>query len=115
MARIELGLKVMSQVTVVASGTPVPLSAVPLLVSSAIVQWSGGNVGDVYIGEFDVTGTKCIVLNSSTPSMKLDAEDTVSDEDNVVFDLNKIYVDAANNGEKVNLAYVEVIDKAYNS
>jgi len=115
MAKIKLGLKALAQVPVAAAGTPVPLSATSLEVTQAVIQWDPNNTGDVYIGESDVTATKCLVLNAGTPAIQLDAEDTMADEDKIVFDLADVYVDAANSGDKVNIAYTKQIDKKYNS
>lgn len=115
MAIIELGLKTLPKVVVATAGTPVPLSATELLVIQATIQYNGLNAGDIYIGEADVTANKCLVLNGSTPALALEGEDTVADEDKVVFDLNKVYVDAANNGDSVFVAYTEFTGMRYNT
>lgn len=115
MARIEIGFKTPSVVTVATAGVPVPLSATELLVNSVIVQWNDGNLGEVYLGEADVNINKALKLNATCPSFGLSADDTMSDEDNCVIDLSKLYVDAANNGDKVFVAYTVVTDKRYNS
>jgi hypothetical protein len=113
MAKLTLQLKVLSDVAVATAGVPVPLSGTSLLVRQAVIQYDGGNTGDIFVGESDVTQTKCLVLNSTSPSLALEAEDTVADEDNVFFDLADVYIDAANNGDKVKVAYVELASKEY--
>lgn len=115
MARIELGIVSPAVVTVATAGTRVPLSATSLLVRNFVVLWNDGNTGAVYIGDSTVDATHCIKLNGSCPSYGFTAEDSVADEDNVFIDLNKVYIDAANNGDFVYLSYTELIDKAYNS
>lgn len=115
MAIIELGLKTLPKVVVAAAGTAVPLSATPLLVMQATIQFNGLNAGDIYVGEADVTVNKCLVLSASTPALALEGDDTASDEDKVVFDLNKVYVDAAVSGDSVFVAYTEFNGMSYNS
>jgi hypothetical protein len=113
MGQIELGFKMLTQVAVAVPGTAVPLSAVPLLVTNASIQWHPSNGGQVYLGESDVTSAKCMVLSTGTPVCVLEADDTVSDEDKVYFDLNKIYIDSAVAGDKVCVAYSTVIANKY--
>lgn len=115
MSRVKLALKTLTEVSVVTAGTPVPLSATSLLVLNASVQFADTNTGDIYVGESDVAINKCLVLNGSTPSLNLEAEDTAADEDAVVFDLADIYIDAANSGDKVRVAYTLLEAIAYNS
>lgn len=115
MAKIELSLKTLADVAVVTPGTPVPLSAVPFVVMQASIQWNPNNAGDVYIGESDVTATKGLVLNSGTPVLDMEAEDSAADEDSVGIDLNKIFIDAATGGDSVKIAYTEFTTIAYNS
>lgn len=114
MAKISNRLKILNQVVVATAGTPVPLSAVPFLVYSVTIQWVPNNAGAVYVGESDVTQGKCIELTSGTPSLNLTVDDTMGDEDFSYIDLNQIYVDAQNNGDKVNVAYLELVDVNYN-
>lgn len=119
MARITLGFKTLATQAVAAAGTAQPLDggapATPNLVRQVVVQWNDGNTGDVYIGESDVAAGKCIVLNASNPTFSFQAEDTVADEDNCFVDMNSIYIDAANTGDTVRVAYMSLEDKAYNS
>jgi len=114
MAKIELGFKTLPRVTVATAGVPVPLSAVPFFVLQCTVQFDGSNTGDAYIGESDVTPTKCLVLNGSTPVLSFEAEDTAADEDNVGIDLNKVYVDGSVNGTSVFVAYTAITSVSYN-
>ena len=86
MAKIVLALKTLAQVSVAAAGTRQRVSAATLPVRQAVIQWHPSNTGNIYIGESDVDANKCIVLNASNPSVTLEAEDTVSDEDNVFFE-----------------------------
>lgn len=114
MARIELGFNTLSKIPVVTPGTPVPLSATPLLVLNATVQWNPSNSGKIYIGSSDVAADKCLTLDGSTPVLTLEAEDSAADEDRVVLDLSKIYIDAAVAGESVLVAYTTTTSVAYN-
>ena len=113
MAEIKIGFKTLAAQVVASAGTPQPISAVPLLVRQAIIQYDPANAGDVYIGESDVAAAKCLVLNASNPGIALSAEDSMADEDNIYFDLNTIYIDAATTGDKVNVAYIDLVNKAY--
>jgi hypothetical protein len=115
MAKIKMALVSLAPVTVAVAGTRIALSATPLEVIQVVIQWEPNNAGSMYIGDSTVASTKGIVLNSSNPSVTLTAEDTLADEDRCVIDLAELYVDAANNGDKVNLAYVAVTEKSYNS
>lgn len=115
MARINHLLKILPQVTVATAGTAVPLSALELKVASVVVQWDPSNTGDIYIGESDVTGTKCIKLNSGNPVIEITVDDTAADEDMSVVDLAEIFVDAQVNGDKVNVAYLALNCVDYNS
>lgn len=47
--------------------------------------------------------------------MRLSADDSEADEDDVVWDLNKIFVDADNGGDKVYLSYYTLDSVKYNS
>ena len=113
MSKIILSMQTLAQVTVTTAGTRVPLSATPLLVRQALIQWAPANAGNIYIGEADVVATKCIILNAANPGLTLEGEDTVADENSVYFDLGNVYIDAATSGDKVNIAYFDLDSRTY--
>lgn len=93
--------------TVTSAGTRVPLSATPIYTPWVKIQALTGNAGVVYLGGDDVSATKCISMSK-----------TASDNSNIVelsdiklrgmsqdFDLSKIYIDAANSNDAVNVFY----------
>ena len=92
MARITLGLKTLSQQTIVAGGTPQPLSLTQLFVSSAVVQAESGNADDILIGDSTVAPTKCLKITPGNFA-QLNAEDSLADEDSVVIDLSQVFID----------------------
>lgn len=114
MAIIGLLPKFLGEVVVTTAGTAVPLSATELRVMSVTIQWDSGNVGPVYVGRSDVSGVLSLHIDSTQPSITISAEDSVADEDMISLDLAQIYIDAANNGDKVRVAYLEYERKEYN-
>ena len=112
MALIELKLNgTATQPEVVTPGTPVPLSATKLLVSGVTVQWASDNTDSIEIK--DDAGNICCVLNGSAPIMNLWADDTEADEDDVVWDLNKIFIDSGTAGQKVYVSYYTMSSVKY--
>lgn len=115
MAKIKLNLVTPTEVTVVAAGTPVPLSGTSLEVTGITLQIRESNVGAVYVGDSSVAPDACIRLDSSNPSCEILVDDTFADEDRAVVDLADIFIDAANNGDGVLLSYISQTLKSYNS
>ena len=113
MARVVARLRTLGEVAVPTAGTAVPLSATQLFVKQAIVQFVAGNVGNIFIGESGVTSSNGIVLNASGPVFTLSAEDSLADEDDCVFDLSQVFINAANNGDKVRVAYIDIASVQY--
>jgi hypothetical protein len=88
--------------TVTAAGTAEALSSDSVVASSLMIRAMKANTGAVFIGHYGV---------SSADNDGLEASDTLSwdgDLDVTGLDLADIYVDAAVNGEGVNIWYVEI-------
>lgn len=77
-----------------------------------VIQADKNNLGPVYIGDAGVQADYGLVLYPGE-SMKIAADDTMADEDRLVFDLAEVYVDAANNNDKVNLVGMELVQVVY--
>lgn len=114
MAKIKVGLKAATKKAVAAAGTPERLIGASLEVKSAIILADPTNQGNVYLGESDVTGSKCVLLEPGK-ALEITPEDSLADEDGVVIDLNDIFIDAANNGDGVFISYLQVESVDYNS
>lgn len=93
----------LGDVTVASAGTPVPLSASQIISPGCSIRAKATNTGNVYVG-----GTN---LSSSTRAAELGPGDAIeivgpqiggTEEE---LDLAQIYVDAANSGDKVTVAY----------
>ncbi len=115
MAKIKLAIVTPAAVSVPVANTAVPLSAVALLATNISVQWHPSNVGNIFLGDATAAVDRGILLNSSTPAVGIDADDTAADEDMIYFDLNKIYINAPNAGDKVLLSYMIVDSVDYNA
>lgn len=113
MAQLKLKLTTASPITVATSGTRVPLSATSLKVSYLMIQRDPSNAGNIYLGDSTVTASNGIVVGSSSPSIAMSADDTEADEDKGYFDLADMYIDAANNGDKVRIAYIALESLQY--
>jgi hypothetical protein len=113
MSQIKLSLVSMEPITVAVAGTRVPLSATSLRVSYLLVQKHESNAGVVYFGDSTVSATKAIIIGSFAPSMAMAADDSEGDEDTAFFDLADMYVDAANSGDKVRIAYIALTSVTY--
>lgn len=102
---------------VTTAGTPVPLMAVKTMASWVTCIALRDNDGIVYVGGVDETLKACAVVKGSTtmvghPLIKPNAATDSSDFCNFrevggppYIDLNKIYVDADNNGDGVAFNY----------
>ncbi len=112
MAQIKGLLTPLAQITVAAAGTPEQLSATELKVSQLVLQADPANGGNLYIGDINVAAAQCIVLEPGQ-GLALGTEDSFADEDNIYMDLQDLYVDAATNGDKLNVAYLNVATKVY--
>lgn len=113
MALVELKLKGMAApVTVVTPGTPVPLSATSMLVSGFALQISPANTNPVYVKDTD--GNICMILSGGSPTANFMADDTEADEDDVVWDLSKIFIDSTGAGQSVYVSYYVLESINYN-
>ena len=113
MAAIKVQLKAIAQATISTAGTPIPLSLTERRCKAVIIQADPANSGAVYVGESDVTGAKAIKLTAGN-SLSIVPDDTFADEDTVYVDLADIYVDAAANGEKINISVIDLASVNYN-
>ena len=85
---------------VTAAGTAEPLNATSFAVTSLVIRARPDNTGNVYVGGEDVDNTKVPWEPGDFIGYDLDYA-------NFGLDLNKIYVDADNNGDGVYLYFVE--------
>ena len=115
MAKITCLVVPVADKAVTTAGTRVALTATETLVRQVVVQWHPSNTGNVYIGDVTVAAGVGLILNASNPSVSFAADDTMADEDAVYFDLAKIYIDSANNGDKVKILYMSLEAISYNS
>lgn len=91
------------QKTVATAGTQLALVAAKTLVENLLITAPAANAGVVYIGDADVSSTTGLVIAAGAT---VNLADLVKAEGKVFFDLNKIYVDAATNGDKVTFLYL---------
>ena len=77
-----------------------------------VIQADKNNLGPVYIGDAGVQADYGLVLYPGE-NLTITTDDTVADEDNLVFDLAEVYVDAANNNDKINLMGMELVQVVY--
>lgn len=86
--------------TVAAAGTPVQLSTTSTRVNWLLIQPLAANVGAVYLGGSTVTATRGFVFNVGDSAV---AWPIMAGAE---YNLNAIYIDAANNGDGVQFIYV---------
>lgn len=93
--------------TVTSAGTRVPLSATPIYTPWVKIQALTGNAGVVYLGGDDVSATKCISMSKTATDLSniVDLDKVMLRGNNESYDLSKIYIDAANSNDAVNVIY----------
>lgn len=99
---------------VVTPTTAVPLANTSVLVPYFVVQALPGNVGQVYVGDAGVQSDFGLELQPGQ-ILKISADDTLADEDNILVDIAQFYVDADNAGDKVNILALVLDSVNYNS
>lgn len=98
---MALKLKTLPQVTVATSGTEQSLTASYISnVEVVYVSAPAANTGAIYIGDSDVAVGRGIELAKGTSY-------TISAPKGEMIDIRSIYVDAATNGDKVNVTYLQ--------
>lgn len=112
MAKVKVSLRTVNKKVVLAAGTRERLVAAPLEVKALVIQADPLNTGNIYLGESDVTATKCVLLEEGR-GIEITPEDTFSDEDFVVIDLYDIWIDAETSGDGVYISYIEVEKVSY--
>lgn len=112
MAKIKLGLSSLAQVTLAAAGTAQALSGTSREVSEVLIQADATNTGNIYVGASDVDATHGVHLAPGV-SLKVSADNAYEDEDRVFVDLNEIYIDGSNTGDKVNILIMGITQLDY--
>lgn len=96
-------LQSVASVPVPSPGTPVPLSAVDLYVTSVIIQSSPGNLGFMYIGGPDAS----LVSFPLDPGRAVELfGDALDNGTTALLNLAEVFVDADQAGENVNVLYL---------
>lgn len=96
-------LQSLTSVPVPVPGTPVPLSATDLYVTSVIIQSGPGNLGFMYIGG----PTASLVAFPLEPGRTVEIfGDNLDNGTTALLNLAEIFVDADQAGEAVNLLYL---------
>lgn len=94
-----------SSSTVATAGTRVALKSSPTWAAGLLLSAPAANTGVIYIGDSSVDATNGYVM-AAGDSVSL--RDLFGDDDGIV-NLASIYVDAALDGDKVTVAYLEGI------
>lgn len=89
-------------VTVVSAGTPVQITADKIMANAVFVQAHEDNTGNIYVGDENVSASRGTSVGpgqplqySGNPQMQLLSEFLLSD----------VWIDAANDGDRVRVAY----------
>lgn len=114
MANIKTKLIPIQQLNVPTATTRVQAnSGTSRLCTTVIIQALTGNTGNCYVGDSTVAAALGLQLAPGA-SITLNADQDLENEDKTYIDLADIWVDAATNGNKVNILVVDVISVAYN-
>jgi hypothetical protein len=98
----------LAQTVVTTSGTEVQVSSTPLYASTVIFSCPAANTGAIYIGDVNVSTTRGIEVAKGV-NLAITA-DMLGRPGGTEFDLSDLYVDAATNGDKVNISYVKLVN-----
>lgn len=101
---LKYQFRVRDQFTVV-SGVPAPLAAISQKISIVNIEADSANTGTVYIGESDVSSTKCVSLKAGQ-SMEISPEGKVNDGDFPYIDLNEVWATGSVSGDKINVSFL---------
>lgn len=108
--RMAVKLTTLPNTTVVTAGTPVRITETKIMVNAVFVQAHEDNVGNIYVGDENVSANRGTSVGpgqplqySGHPSNMLLSEFLISD----------VWIDAANDGDKVRIAYFK--RKSYDS
>jgi hypothetical protein len=94
---------VTAEVTVTTAGTAVALGSVK--VPFVTILALPANAGEVYVGQSTVSSTDGFTLEAGKGLSLNDPDPTTTGDK---YDLSEIYVDSANNGDKVRIIYAAV-------
>lgn len=101
---MSLKLHTLAQTTVTTAGTRVQVSASNIAASTVIFSVPAANTGSIFVGDSNVSSTRGIeVPKGTTISITADMFGKPSGSDLLLSDL---YVDAATNGDDVNVSYL---------
>ena len=102
-------LKFPSRVALTSAGTRQSLSpGLDLLVYNFAILWGSANTGTIYVGESDVTSTKCFPLNSTAPCFTASADERLGSPIKKVYNLRDVYIDGSNTGDVVYMMYTTI-------
>lgn len=102
---MALKWSVVGEKTVATAGTAVQVSTADTAVYDILFQAPSGNTGAVYIGLSDVDSTTYIVTLAKGESWATSG--SIGGPSAGQFILSDYWVDAATNGDKVNIAYIK--------
>lgn len=98
---MALALKTLAQVTVATSGTEQRLTSNHISNVEAIyISAPAANTGSIYVGDSSVATTRGIEIPKGTSF-------TIMAPRGDMINIRDIYVDAANNGDKCNITYLQ--------
>lgn len=102
---MAIKLFTLAQTTVVTSGTEIQVSATQTPITTIIFSVPAANTGSIYVGDSDVSTTRGVeVPKGTTFSISVDQSGRSGGEEMFLSDF---YVDAATNGDKVNVSYIK--------
>lgn len=98
-------IKTIAQITVAASGTEVAVSATTLPAVKLWVSAPSGNTGSIFVGDTtNIATTRGIeVIKGTTAIIEAPGGD--------YFDLAAVWIDAATNGDKANITYLQKLGR----
>lgn len=108
-------LVTLGTVTVATSGTPVqvfPDSSFPNgkpVISSILIRALSGNAAQIYVGDENVDAATERGDQLSANSSRAYSGDSQKTGGTMIFDLENVWIDAASNGDGVDVCYIEVI------